>query len=151
MQTSESLIVSPIEAISTFASASVVGGTGLSAVVIVMLISATLMIYTATSRKLWAFARVKGVPGSDRLAIVHPRYKLPSFWLAVVFLVTLLLSLINIGSAISFNATLSLPVAGYMVSYFIPQALILYRRVQAVRGKIFPGGRGISEFTLALL
>lgn len=104
----------PVEEIFTYATGSVRGGTALSSLIIVMLLLATFVIYTATSRELWSFARDNGVPGSNHLARVNPKLKLPLWSLAVVFGVTILLSFINIGSQIAFNAILSLAIAGYM-------------------------------------
>lgn len=128
----------PYEAIFVHATGSVAGATGLSAIVIVMAWIATLMIFRPATREVWAFARDNGLPGSAWVAKIHQGSKLPLNSYLVTTIITVLLSLINIGSSVAFNAVISLTVAGFMSTYLIPTALLLVRRIQAARGKIEP-------------
>lgn len=64
------------------------------------------------------------------LSQVEPRTKLPLYSLALTAFITVLLALINIGSTQAFNAVVSLVVAGFLGSYVIPIALLLYTRVR---------------------
>lgn len=52
------------------------------------------------SRTTWAFARDRGLPGSDYLAYVNPRSQLPVRSIVLCVIIQLLLGLINIGSTV---------------------------------------------------
>lgn len=125
----------PYLAILQYATGSNAGALGLAFIIVFMSSLATLMIFTAATRELWAFSRDKGVPGASILSQVHKTSKLPLYCYAITATVTALLALINIGSSVAFNAIISLTIAGYFGSYAFPIALLLWRRVQAVMGR----------------
>lgn len=60
---------------------------------------------------------------------VHPKLHVPANAVALTTAVTLLLSLINIGSTVAFNAIVSLQLASLMTTYSVSIACVLYRRL----------------------
>ena len=60
--------------------------------------------------------------------LVHKGTHLPLWSIALSAVISLLLSLINIGSAVAFNAIVSLTIACYFGSYLIPIALLAWKR-----------------------
>ena len=61
---------------------------------------------------------------------VDPHYRIPTRAIALVTLVVVLLSLINIGSSTALNAVLSLSTLGLYVSYLIPISLLFLKRLR---------------------
>lgn len=59
---------------------------------------------------------------------IDDKVKLPVWSIVLSFVITLLLGLINIGSATAFNAVISLMVASYLASYIMPIALLAWKR-----------------------
>lgn len=59
---------------------------------------------------------------------IDDRTKLPIWSIALSFIITVLLGLINVGSATAFNAVISLMVASYLASYLLPIALLAWKR-----------------------
>ena len=104
--------------------------TGLTSMILCLLIFACVAVLAATSRVTWALARDDGIFFSSYLKRVDPRTQLPLWAIGFSVLVTLLLGLINIGSSAAFNAVISLVVAAYFGSYFIPISLLAWRRIK---------------------
>lgn len=105
------------------------GATVMSAVVLSLMIFATIAVLAAASRMMWAFARDNGLPGSRFISRVEPRTKLPLYSVGVSVVITMLLGLINIGSSAAFNAVASLVVSGYLGSYTLPMLLLLHKKL----------------------
>ncbi|KAF1990273.1 putative choline transport protein [Aulographum hederae CBS 113979] len=105
------------------------GATGLGVILCSLFISATIACFAAASRMMWSFARDQGLPFSMYIMRVDSRTKIPLWAVFITCGVTLLLSLINIGSAEAFNAFVSLVISGFLGSYIIPFGLLLYRRL----------------------
>jgi choline transport protein len=80
-----------------------VGASFLSALVIIMAMFCNLSITATASRQLFAFARDQGVPYAKFFAYVRPGWDVPMNSIIVSFVVSCLLSLINIGSTIALN------------------------------------------------
>ena len=82
-----------------------------------------------TIRQTFAFARDNGTVFSRWLARVDQRFRVPSN--SVIFTIgfTIVLSLINIGSATALNAFLSVSVSALMATYTISLACILVKRL----------------------
>lgn len=61
----------------------------------------------------------------------------------------MLLSLINIGSYVAFNAIVSLVIAGFFGSYFIPISMMAYKRINGLSLELGPWsmGRHLGLFT----
>ncbi|KAM5343930.1 hypothetical protein ACJ41O_012467 [Fusarium nematophilum] len=110
------------------ATGSKAGSAVMSSLIIVMCFSAIVGIVAATSRMFWAFARDRGLPFWPTLSKVGARTNVPVWAIAVTSVISCLIGLINIGSAIVYNAFISVSVSGLYSSYMMAAALLLYRR-----------------------
>lgn len=109
-----------------------IGPAGVNTLTIVVLLivsAANINFGASTARQTFAFARDKGLPCSDWLAKVHTSKEVPANAILVTCLVTVLLSLINIGSLVAFNAIISLQIVSLMFTYFCSLSCVLYRRL----------------------
>lgn len=118
-------------------------------ILIVTLTSSTISEVATGSRQLWSFARDKGVPFHGMLSHVSldtsapftpaqltplshiqitPGWNIPINAVLISLLVTVLLSLINIGSTVALNAVVSLTVVSLIGSYMITISCVLLRR-----------------------
>ncbi|KAG2162089.1 hypothetical protein VTO58DRAFT_109485 [Aureobasidium pullulans] len=104
------------------------GTSVMTAIMIVLMICASIGFLATASRQTFAFARDRGIPGSRWLSTVGTTTKIP-FW-SVVFctFITMLICLINIFSTVAFNAIVSLTIAGLFISYLIPVSLMAFKR-----------------------
>jgi len=64
------------------------------------------------------------------LGQVDSRWSIPLYAIATTGLINALLGLINIGSAVAFNAIVSLVVSSYLSSYLIPIVLMIRKRLR---------------------
>lgn len=119
----------PFMAIFRNAVGSTAGATVMSAIVVIMSFSATTGCLASASRIYWAFARDRGLPGWKFLKKVSPRTSIPDHAVLVTVIISIVLSLVNIGNAQAFNGVLSISIAGLFGSYLIASVLLLYRRV----------------------
>lgn len=104
-------------------------GAGLLAgIVLVLAIASSLGVYATASRMLWSFSRDLGLPFSKHLVKLN-KTALPYVSVLTTLAVTILLSLIVLGSAIALNALLSLAIAALFSSYTLVIGLLLWRRV----------------------
>ena len=105
-------------------------------------------ILASVSRLTWAFARDKGLPFSDFFAHVDGHHQIPTRPISLVSVVVILLSPINIGSTVAFNALLSLSTIGLYVSYIIPIACLLSKRLRAGTRRASPGEAHVSDHVI---
>lgn len=82
----------------------------------------------SVSRLTWAFARDNGLPFSSFLTVITDWNKTPTRAIILNYIVICLLSLINIGSTVAFNALLSLATLAFYSSYALPILLFSLRR-----------------------
>jgi choline transport protein len=75
---------------------------------------------------------------------VHSKSSIPVVSIALTTVISCLLSLINLGSAVAFNDVVSLTIDGLYTSYFIGNSLLLWRRVT---GGIRPYNSAGNELT----
>ncbi len=85
------------------------GVVALNTIPITLLFAGTLTFNLSTSRQTWAFARDKGLPFSNWIGYVHPTLQVPANATTLTCLITIILSLINIGSKVAFNASTLFP------------------------------------------
>ncbi|KAI0018012.1 putative GABA permease [Xylariomycetidae sp. FL0641] len=85
----------------------------------------------SASRMLWSFSRDRGVPLWHIMIKLDPRTKIPVYTVAFATLVTVLLSLIVLGSSVAFTNIVNLTILGLCSSYLICCILLLWRRLQA--------------------
>ncbi|KAH7125819.1 amino acid/polyamine transporter I [Dactylonectria macrodidyma] len=110
------------------ATGSKAGTAAMTSLIIVMTLSAIVGVIAATSRMFWAFARDRGLPFWPTLSKVDPRTNVPVWAISITSVVACLIGLINIGSAVVYNAIISVAVSGLYSSYLMAASLLLYRR-----------------------
>ncbi|KAF1917448.1 amino acid permease-domain-containing protein [Ampelomyces quisqualis] len=106
------------------------GVAALNTIPIVLIFAGTLTYNLSTSRQTWAFARDRGLPFSGWIGTVNKRLETPANAVSVTCIITIVLSLINIGSDVAFNAIISLNVVSLMITYVISIGAVLYRRLK---------------------
>lgn len=107
----------------------------MGAVVLSLTIACSIGILTTSSRMVWSFARDRGTPFSNTFSKVAKHNQVPIIAVVVVAVIAGLLQLIYIGSSVAFNDVVSLTITGFYSSYFLPSAMLLYRRV---KGQVAP-------------
>lgn len=106
------------------------GGTiGLTVIILILVIASNISYNASTSRQTFSFARDKGLPFSHWLSTVHPRKHIPANAILLSCFISILLSLINLGSTAAFEGIISLNVAALMASYIVSIGCVLYRRI----------------------
>ncbi|KAF9073083.1 putative GABA permease [Rhodocollybia butyracea] len=105
------------------------GVNALTSIILLPILASNISFTAATSRQTWAFARDHGPPCSNWISKVSDSKQIPSNSVALTCVITILLSLINIGSTVAFNVIISLQVAALMFSYGISISCILHRRL----------------------
>jgi amino acid transporter len=107
--------------------------TGLACIILVLEVCSAISILATSSRQSFAFARDKALPFSDFFAHVSPKSKIPVNAITATTVITILLSLINIGSTAAFNAIASLTVASLFMSYLLCIGCFIMRRLREER------------------
>ncbi|KAI3392041.1 hypothetical protein diail_6315 [Diaporthe ilicicola] len=95
--------------------------------ILVIMVASDLSVVATASRQLFAFARDEGLPFSGWLSRVSSR-GLPMNAIAVTFVTSALLSLINIGSAAALNSIISLTTNALLSSYICSIGCMIWRR-----------------------
>ena len=106
---------------------------GLTVLILLITLFASISITVAASRTTWAFARDKAIPLSRVWSRVDERRNTPTWAIALVTAVEMLLGLINFGSTEAFNAFVSMGVIALAASYGIPVALSMAQGRESVR------------------
>ncbi|EOA83172.1 hypothetical protein ACJQWK_00061 [Exserohilum turcicum] len=106
------------------------GVVALNSIPTVLIFAGTLTFNLSTSRQTWAFARDHGLPFSNWIGHVNPKLQVPANSVTVTCIITIALSLINIGSDVAFNAIISLNVVALMITYMFSIGAVLYRRIK---------------------
>jgi amino acid transporter len=117
---------------------STAGATVMGTIVLLLTWACATGIITTASRMTWSFARDRGTPFSSFISYVSPNRKIPVVGVGLVCILAALLNLIYIGSSTAFNDVISLTITGFYCSYFLPAAMLLYRRI---KGHIAPHQR----------
>jgi amino acid transporter len=104
------------------------GASVLTAIIIVNITSACISTVATVSRQTWSFARDQGLPFSATIAHVKPGWNIPLNSVLITFTITCLLSLINIGSTVAFNAIGSAALVSILSTYFISICVLINRR-----------------------
>lgn len=127
---------------------SLAGTSVMTSILIVNITSACISTVATVSRQTWSFARDSGLPGSRFIAHVNPGYNIPLNAVIVTFIITSLLSLINIGSSVAFNAIGSLAVSALLGTYLISFTFLILRRIN---GPALPPRRwSLGRYGLAI-
>ncbi|CZR57703.1 related to amino acid transporters [Phialocephala subalpina] len=107
-----------------------VGTSIMTSILIVNITSACISTVATVSRQTWSFARDRGLPFSDFISHVKPGWNIPLNAVLITFAITCLLSLINIGSTVAFNAIGSLAVSALLATYIISFSCLIFRRLK---------------------
>ncbi|PCH07908.1 Amino acid/polyamine transporter I [Penicillium occitanis (nom. inval.)] len=124
----------PIIEILRYITGSTAASTAMTCTLILMAVLATVALIPSASRMVWSLARDRAIPFHKYLSEVNTRTQLPQRSILITSVILVLLGLINIGSTAAFNAILSLSVLGIQISYAVPVALMLWRRLSS--GKV---------------
>lgn len=108
---------------------SLAGVNGLTAIILIPVIFSNILFNASTARQTHAFARDKGLPFSRWISNVDQRRRIPVRAIALSCIFSGLLSLINIGSPVAFNAIISLNVAALMYTYMVSISCVIYRKI----------------------
>ncbi|KAL3452446.1 amino acid/polyamine transporter I [Aspergillus insuetus] len=120
----------------------------MTAILVITLTASTITEVATASRQLWSFARDKGLPFSSFFAYVTPGWNIPLNSVMVSLAVTILLSLINIGSSVALTAIVSLTITSLMSAYILSIGCILIKRF---RGEPLPARRwSLGKFGMAI-
>ncbi|TKA70810.1 hypothetical protein B0A55_07428 [Friedmanniomyces simplex] len=121
----------------------------MTALITLMCLCSTISNVATASRQMFAFARDRGLPFSNFLCRVRPGWDIPLNAVFVSFIVTCLLSLINLGSAVAFNAIVSLTVGAILSSYIISMSCVALRKIR--KDKPLPPARwSLGRYGLAI-
>ncbi|OQD68868.1 hypothetical protein PENDEC_c030G04593 [Penicillium decumbens] len=126
------------------ATGSMAATNGVAAIILVMEVCSAIGILATASRQTFAFARDNALPFSRSLAHVNQRTQIPIISVLVSTIITVLLSLINIGSTAAFNAVASVMIAALFATYILSIGAFIRARLQ-------PGGIPPSRFSLGKL
>lgn len=119
----------PYIAILLNATGSGAGTSVLVAYIILALIFCSTNVVTTSSRQLFSFARDRGVPFSGWLSQVSSKKHVPAQAIICTISVTVLLSLVLIGSSTAFNIIASLFGVALMGSYIVSISTLIYQRL----------------------
>jgi choline transport protein len=106
-----------------------VATSAMSCALIVPAVFATVLLLLTASRMVWSFAQDAGLPFSKTLSRVDSKRHVPIPAIAVSSAFLVILGLLNIGSTTAFNAIVSLGAVALYLSYLMPIALMLHRRI----------------------
>lgn len=107
-----------------------VGATIMSCIVTALTLCSAITNVATGSRQMFAFARDNGLPFSNVISYVRPGWDIPLNAVLVSFTIGALLSLINLGSSVAYNAILSIGVVSLLSSYLVSISCILYKRIR---------------------
>ncbi|KAF4162393.1 hypothetical protein CNMCM6936_002119 [Aspergillus lentulus] len=120
----------------------------MTAVLVITLTASTITEVATASRQLWSFARDQGLPFSSFFAYVTPGWNIPLNSVMVSLVVTILLSLINIGSQVALSAIVSLTITSLISAYILSIGCVLLKRI---RGEPLPPRRWtLGRFGMAV-
>ncbi|KAI0020711.1 amino acid transporter [Xylariomycetidae sp. FL0641] len=120
-----------------------VGACLMAIIVLILSNAASVGIYASASRMLWSFARDRGLP-FDRQLVKLSKNSLPVNAIMTTFFITVLLSLIVLGSSVALLALLSLVNAALFTSYTLVCGLLLWRRCCGKFRPYIPGS-GVDD------
>ncbi|GAT24587.1 GABA permease [Aspergillus luchuensis] len=110
----------------------------MTAIVTMSLIASVITEVATASRQLWSFARDGGVPLASFFGHVNPNWNIPLNAVLVSLVLTMLLSLINIGSTVALDALITLTVGALLNSYIVTVSCVAWKRI---RGEPLPPHR----------
>ncbi|KAJ9414804.1 amino acid/polyamine transporter I [Fusarium oxysporum] len=127
---------------------SVSSATAMASVIVVMIAFSNLTMVSTSSRQLFAFARDQAIPFSAWFSDVPAGWDAPINAILVTFLISSLLSLINIGSAVALNSITSLATTGLLSSYMVSIGCMIWRR--CTKSPLLPSKFSLGRWGLAI-
>ncbi|TLD39557.1 gb [Venturia nashicola] len=107
---------------------STAAATGMTSIMIVLSTLGCITNMASASRQLFSFARDNAVPFPNFFAHVPEKWQIPLASIVTTVIISILLSLINIGSSIAFNQICSLGLSALLTSYLVSIACIALKR-----------------------
>ncbi|KAK3636955.1 hypothetical protein LTR22_018490, partial [Elasticomyces elasticus] len=127
---------------------SVGGAQALTAVLILLIFFGGANFMASASRQTFAFARDGGLPFSRHIAKISDRFSVPLVAVFLAFAVPMLLSLIDLGSTVAFQAIVSLQLIALFTTYIVSIGTLVFRRLY---GPPLPPRRwSLGKFGLAI-
>ncbi|RFU82173.1 amino acid transporter [Trichoderma arundinaceum] len=102
--------------------------TAMSVFIIAMTVFSNLTMVATSSRQLFAFARDHAIPFGRWFSEVKRGWDVPLNSILTTFVISSLLSLINIGSAVALNSITSLATTSLLSSYIVSTGCMIWRR-----------------------
>jgi len=127
---------------------SVSSATAMASILVVMIAFSNLTMVSTSSRQLFAFARDHAVPFSPWFSEVPAGWDVPINAILTTFLISSLLSLINIGSAVALNSITSLATTGLLSSYMVSIGCMIWRR--CTKSPLLPSKFSLGRWGLAI-
>ncbi|KAF7195180.1 putative amino-acid permease [Pseudocercospora fuligena] len=106
------------------------GATVMTCIITIITLCSAISNVATASRQMFAFARDNGLPFARFISYVRPGWDIPLNAVMICFTCTALLSLINLGSIVAFNAILSIGVVALLTSYMTSMGCILLKRIR---------------------
>ncbi|SMR44927.1 unnamed protein product [Zymoseptoria tritici ST99CH_3D1] len=146
----------PIVQVLQNATGSVAASCVLGALLVVLIFFSTVTTVASASRQIWAFSRDQGFPFSSWIRVVAPKYEIPVNALLVCLGVSLIISAINFGSDVAFNAVVGVSNAALSFSYIVSIGCIRLKRFRGepllpARWSLGRYGALINDISLAFL
>lgn len=138
-----------IHIFSTITRGNKAAATAMTCTIIISASFATFGLLTTASRILWAFARDGGTPFSSKIGALSHKRQIPTTAIYCSAFVVILLGALNIASTTAFAAILTLTIVGLNLSYLMPVALLMYRRL-LTPGMLTPGPFKLKKFGVAI-
>ena len=110
------------------ATGSAASATAMASFIVAMTVFSNLTMVATSSRQLFAFARDHAVPFSPWFAKVNEGWDVPINAIITTFIVSSVLALINIGSAVALNSITSLATSALLSSYIVSCGCMIWRR-----------------------
>ncbi|KAL4902019.1 hypothetical protein BDW74DRAFT_187028 [Aspergillus multicolor] len=121
----------PIIEIFRSVTSSRVSSSVMMAIVILTAVLATIALIASAARMVWSLARDKALPFHQSFSRVNDKTGMPVMAILATTAVLVLLGVVNIGSTTALNAFTSLAVLALNISYLVPVALMLWRRLSS--------------------
>ncbi|KAK4031494.1 amino acid/polyamine transporter I [Parachaetomium inaequale] len=127
---------------------STAGAVAMASVILVMAVASSVGVYASASRIMWSFSRDRGLPFSG-LLVRLTNNALPVNCVLVTLTITVLLSLVALGSSVALNALLSLVIAALFSTYLLVIVLLLWRRTTGAIQPYIVGSDSVDADNLA--
>ncbi|CZT22710.1 related to amino acid transporters [Ramularia collo-cygni] len=146
----------PIVQVIQNATGSIAATCVLGALLVVLIFFSTVTTVASASRQIWAFSRDQGFPFSAWIRYVAPDYEIPVNALLVCLGVSAVMSAINFGSDVAFNAVVGVSNAALCFSYIVSVGCLRLKRLRGepllpARWSLGKWGGLINDISLVFL